>query len=133
MATGGMSISLIWTNASSFVAKLQGAIVKGNVELAAALYQEGQAIMRDTLPITPIDLGGLRSSGHVEAPTPTGPGEWEVVLGFGGSAAPYALYVHEIMTAQHDPPTQAKFLETTMNEHAKDFAARMALLMKVPL
>ena len=41
--------------------------------------------------------------------------ELAVGVGFGGSAAPYALFVHENLTARHYPPFgkggQAKFLE----------------------
>lgn len=100
--------------------------------MGAGLYQEGQAILRDTLPITPIEFGNLRASGQVEGPTLEG-GSLEVTIGFGGASAPYALYVHERLDAYHEPPTQAKFLETTVNEHAKDFAGRMAVFMKLGL
>ena len=43
----------------------------------------------------------------------------EVLITYGGPAAPYAIYVHEITTNQHTPPTQAKFLETARIVNAK--------------
>jgi hypothetical protein len=128
-----MGVEIILTGAKELIARLEAAPAEANLELAAALYQEGEAIMRDALPITPIDLGNLRSSAHVDLPKTTGLGQYEVVLGFGGASAPYALYVHENLEARHDAPTQAKFLETPMNAHAADFSARMAALMKLEI
>jgi hypothetical protein len=35
---------------------------------------------------------------------------------YGGPAASYALYVHEIIGNYHNPPTQAKYLEQPVME-----------------
>ena len=54
-----------------------------------------------------------------------------VTLGYGGSAAPYALYVHEITTNRHEPPTQAKFLEQPVLEAQSGLAKRLGLALKL--
>ena len=78
-------------------------------ELGAALYRQGEQIMTEAKLQTPVDTGNLRASGHVQAPTRTA-GQVVVQLGFGGVAAPYAVYVHENMQVHH-PVGNAKFLE----------------------
>ena len=42
----------------------------------------------------PVDFGTLRASGHVQQPVIFG-SRASVTLGYGGAAAPYAMYVHE--------------------------------------
>lgn len=50
--------------------------------------------------------------------------ELGVAVGFGGSSAPYALYVHENLNARHHPPHgnggEAKFLETPSRTRRKE-------------
>ena len=61
----------------------------------AALYQEGGEIMSKSERLAPVGVtGALRGSGHVQLPkrTPTG---IEVLLGYSGAAASYAVFVHE--------------------------------------
>jgi hypothetical protein len=38
-------------------------------------------------------------------------GKADYTVEYGGSEAPYAVYVHEILGYSHKPPTQAKYLE----------------------
>jgi hypothetical protein len=74
---------------------------------ARALRREAEAIMTESKrKYVPVDLGTLRSSGHVgEVIIKPGPaGGVEVTLGFGGAAAPYALAIHEVHSP-HDPPS----------------------------
>jgi len=78
--------------------------------------------------LVPVDTGSLRSSGRVEAPVMEG---FQVVVSikYGGAAAPYALWVHEVpppgegegRTAYHLPPTQWKYLEQPLMETIEDF------------
>lgn len=75
-------------------------------ELDAALYQEALAIFRKSQRIVPVDKGFLKGSGVIE-----GPKNHEILIGYGGPAAPYALYVHEDPEAKHKSGKTYKFLE----------------------
>lgn len=66
---------------------------------------------------TPVDKGALKSSGYVHPPQYRGR-EITVEMGFGGPAAPYAVYVHEDLDAWHKPPGQARFLASVVDESA---------------
>lgn len=89
-------------------------------EMAKALRAETDAIFRRSQMLTPVDTGALRASGKVEQ---TGSMAFEI--SYGGSAAPYALYVHEIMTNAHAAPTQAKFLEQPLTDAVAGFDQRV--------
>lgn len=68
------------------------------------------------LPITPIDLGDLRSSWFVGSPQRKRH-TWVVPLGFKAS---HAWVVHENLNAWHDAPTMAKFLEVGARRYGLD-------------
>jgi hypothetical protein len=89
------------------------------------ILEEANMIFARAMILTPIDTGALRGSGGVSAPmnTPQGIG---VDIFFGGPAAPYALYVHEIMYYRHNAPTQAKFLEQPFMERLPAIQQNMA-------
>src|SRR5690349_11810946 len=67
---------------------------KAPLAVAAALTDEANDLINDAKQLAPVDTGTLRNSAHVEPPVPSGT-TIEVVAGFGGAAAPYALAVHE--------------------------------------
>lgn len=99
--------------------------------VAAAIYQEAQIEMTEAKRRTPVDTtkdaphpGQLRASGRVHTPVRKGR-NISVTMSFGGAAADYAIYVHEILTNFH-PVGQAKFLESTLNESRSSMAARIA-------
>jgi hypothetical protein len=98
-------------------------------KVGRALYEEGEDIMREAKLITPVDTGTLRGSGHVRLPE-IKLGSVSVELGFGGAAAPYAIYVHENLTARHNPPTRAKYLEEPLKAAQRGMAARLARKLK---
>lgn len=99
----------------------QGAIAA----VAAALYEEGERIMGEAKRLCPVDTGTLRASGHVSEPTVT-PGDGVIVLlGFGGPAADYAVYVHERLDVHH-PNGQAKFLSMPAEAAAAGMNTRVA-------
>lgn len=79
--------------------------------VGAELRKQGEIIMTAAKELTPVQFGTLKNSGNVQGPEQKR-GKLVVTLGFGGPAQKYAVYVHENMTARHNPPTQAKFLET---------------------
>lgn len=91
---------------------------------AAALYREANAIFNASQRLVPVDTGVLKGSGQVTLPEFSG-GAVEVTIGYGGPAAPYAIYVHEITTAYHEPPWQAKFLEQPFMEAANGMTERL--------
>ena len=81
--------------------------------LEKAIYEEALVIFKESQRIVPIDTGALYSSGVVHMPKKEGNRTF-VRVSYGGSAASYALYVHENLYAKHDAPTQAKYLETPL-------------------
>lgn len=91
--------------------RLKAVRESGAASIPAVLYEEAETIIGLAKEqYVPVDTGALRGSGFVEPPVQTGD-RVEVRLGFGGPAAPYALTVHEDLTAYH-PVGQAKYLET---------------------
>jgi hypothetical protein len=111
------------------------------VKVLGALYVEAELIKtRSQKEFVPVDLGPLRSSGHVQPPRRKGR-EIEVTIAFGGVSAPYALAIHE-HPSQYSPPSWRgksegeinwspkgrgpKYLEKPLNEALKDMDARLA-------
>jgi len=89
--------------------------------LAAALYQEGFEIWRESVQRCPVETGLLRSSAYV-AP-PVGQGNPRVEVGFGTD---YAIFVHERMDVVHPRGGEPKFLERTVDEHMMGYLERIA-------
>ena len=59
------------------------------------------------------------------------PDGFEVKIGYAkGDEPPYANFVHEDLTKHHEPPTQAKFLQTAAEEVARDIPAIIAEQIK---
>lgn len=88
--------------------------------LAAALYQEGFALIADSIREVPVDFGRLRGS-HYVAP-PAGETNPEVEVGYGTD---YAAYVHERTELNH-PVGKAKFLEDPMKRRQAGYSRRVA-------
>ena len=130
MAAPG-NVSVQWFGLRELVARLQSSIPKTQKAAATALYREANRIMARSIPITPKDTGNLRASGHVDLPVLTASGS-EVRFGYGGAAAPYAVYVHEV-PAYHKPPTRWKFLEQPVLEAQAGLAKRLAADMNLGL
>jgi hypothetical protein len=89
-----MSASIEIRGGKQMAANLKRLSEKGVKLAMAALYQEGQDIMRVSKMRAPIDRGPLRGSGHVQLPRRTARGI-EVLLGYGGAASEYAVFIHE--------------------------------------
>ena len=83
--------------------------------VAQAIYEEAQVIFAKSQVLVPVDTSALRGSGDVSAIQGSGQGVY-VDIFYGGPAAPYALYVHEIIGNYHKTPTQAKYLEQPFME-----------------
>ena len=83
--------------------------------IAQAIWEEANMIFAKSQILVPVDTGVLRGSGGVSAPQ-MGTQGYFVDIFYGGPAAPYALFVHEIIGNYHNPPTQAKYLEQPVME-----------------
>lgn len=104
---------------------LDGLGSKAPQAMGGAMWREATNIMTSAKAITPVDTGVLKGSGHVQLPKVSG-NEVSVTLGFGGAASGYAIYVHEILTSRHKPPTQAKYLEQPLMAAASGMGIRLA-------
>jgi hypothetical protein len=91
-------------------AVLRAAQLEAPKAVAIAIYEEAQVIFAKSQVLVPVDTSALRGSGDVSAIQGSGQGMY-VDIFYGGPAASYALYVHEIIGNYHKPPTQAKYLE----------------------
>lgn len=97
--------------------------------LERAMFAEANTVLNESKRIVPVATGNLRSSGKVENPVSTG-STTEVEITYGGAAAPYALYVHEIPPNsggrwgtgnQHASGKSFKYLEIPVNAHRDRF------------
>jgi len=91
-------------------AVLRAAQLEAPKAVAIAIYEEANVIFAKSQVLVPVDTGALRGSGGVSAIQGSGQ-KMYVDIFYGGPAASYALYVHEIIGNYHKPPTQAKYLE----------------------
>jgi len=96
-------------------AVLRSAQLNAPKAVAQAIYEEAQVIFAKSQVLVPVDTSALRGSGDVSAIQGSGQGVY-VDIYYGGPAAPYALYVHEIIGNYHKAPTQAKYLEQPFME-----------------
>jgi hypothetical protein len=79
-------------------------------EFEQALYGTANEVLNQSKKIVPVDLGALKDSGKVEKPKRSTTGV-SVEITYGGTAAPYALYVHEDPSAQHKSGKTYHFLK----------------------
>lgn len=93
--------------------------------VATAIWEEANLIFAKSQTLVPVDTGVLRGSGGVSAPQGDGRSMF-VDIFYGGPAAPYALFVHEILEYYHKPPTQAKYLEQPFMEAIPDIQKNLA-------
>lgn len=82
---------------------------ESNKFLAKAMYEEATEAFGQSQELVPVQYGVLRASGFVTEPV-INTKSAEVTISYGGAAAPYAAYVHEVESNRHDKPTRAKFL-----------------------
>lgn len=102
-------------------------------EIDKVLYKEAQAIFRKSQRIVPVHKAGdpqyrgipgnLKASGVLEKPV-----NHEVLIGYGGTAATYAIYVHEKTSPEPKwtlPGKSSKFLEKPFMEAMQGFEQRV--------
>lgn len=112
------------TGGKAMRAKLQRVREKFKDRVVAALSIETEVEVTEVKRRTPVDKGPLRASVHQEGPERVGRIVTTRIVA-GGPAAPYAIYVHEDMTAIH-PVGQAKFIESVILESRAYMGARVA-------
>lgn len=129
LEVGSKSAGFRLAGSRSFTHDLEN---KSRRAMKAAVRAATEQVLTNTLPITPIDTGLLRSSGRTSVEeTQTSAGR--TVVGFIEFTAPYADPVHEIpeppsvsvggRSAYHEPPTTSHFLEIAYLQISDDFPA----------
>lgn len=102
--------------------KLHAATGAGKQAVARALVEEAETIITASKQqYVPVDTAALKNSGFVQ-PRAVSESRFEVTLGFGGPAAPYAVIVHEDLTKRHTVG-QAKYLEIPLRARVQGMRA----------
>lgn len=93
---------------------------------ARALREEADEAFLISQAVTPVRTGALLTSGEVHGPFVRGTRAYADIT-YGGPAAPYAIYVHELppSRATHDYPTRWKYLENPVRLYAQGMGERM--------
>lgn len=93
-----------------------------------ALHEEASEAFLLSQEVVPVEFGTLRASGLVHPPRFRGTSA-EVDITYGGGAAHYAIYVHELppSRARHAPPTRWKYLAHPVKAYAEGMADRMTV------
>jgi hypothetical protein len=117
-------IKVTWTGRDSFMANARAFANKFPDVVGKALQAEGNIEATESKRRTPVDTGNLRASTHVEPYHRSGR-DISVRIVVGGTASPYALFVHEDLEAHHKVG-QAKFLQSTILESAPFMLLRVA-------
>ena len=123
MAGRSILVSVTGTQAlAAHIARLNG---EATSALAKGLTRACEEIITDAKEhYVPVDTGALKNSGHVKPPRVEGD-RVIVECGFGGAAAPYAIYVHEDLSAHH-PVGEAKYLEKPALKKMQTLSADLA-------
>lgn len=119
MASGGNL-----RGAAAMLAKIQRVKKLFPDHVATALRQEMEIEATEVRRRTPVDTGELRGSVQVVGPARQGSRLYVMIVA-GGTAAPYAIYVHEDLEAFHKVG-QAKFLESVILESRPYMLQRLA-------
>lgn len=112
--------------------ELMGAFARAGREApllaGKALYEEASEAFLLSQAVVPVRYGYLKASGTVLPPLIRGSMAF-VEITYGGAAAPYAIYVHELppARAKHDPPTRWKYLERPVKVTAEGMGKRMTI------
>lgn len=110
-------------------AELERNLRKAVKEIEGATLEGMKAAMEDVFETSqyyvPVDTGELAASGFLEIDTTVK--NPRVIIGYAPRGRPhYAIIVHEDLEMPHQAPTQAKFLERAVQEHAGDILPTIA-------
>lgn len=131
MMSEGIRIEATVTGADKIREMLRRRGEKVVAALKRELYQEATGIMAQSKELVPVDTGNLRDSGTVQLPKQEGSAIVQE-LGYGGTAAPYAVFVHENTVVFHKVG-MAKFLEIPFRQAQRGMADRIAAGMRKSL
>jgi hypothetical protein len=104
--------------------------VKGNLDrlnrqgreaVSKALNDVGNEVYSESQRRTPVDTGNLKASGRI---APSNADGLAAVITYGGTAADYALVVHETHK------TQSKFLESALRDNERRLREEVADAIK---
>lgn len=97
-----MRVELKITGLDALAAKLHNAAKTLEDAIGREMYIFAEEVMTASKLIVPVETGTLMNTGHVELPR-MHEGSVLVQMGYGGPAAPYALYVHEALEGAIPP------------------------------
>ncbi len=103
-------------NPREIVERLNRLLVEYPDEVKNAVWLELAKVLNESKRLCPVDTGALRGSGYVPEPEASD-GNIRATIGYSQG---YAWYVHENLLANHEPPTQAKFLELPLIDALPD-------------
>jgi len=92
--------------------------------MGQAIYAEAALALLESKELVPVDTSALKQSGNLKPLRVEGKAV-EVVIGYGGVAAPYAVEVHENLEARHKPGKSAKFLEIPVKRRVAGLGTRI--------
>jgi hypothetical protein len=106
-----MALEVNWEGLDVLQAYIKQGIPSAAQATRRQVYQSTHRAFTQSQIQVPVRTGALKNSGSMKE---TEDGLW--VIGYGGTAASYALAVHENLTAHHKPPTKAKYLEDPVRD-----------------
>jgi len=92
--------------------------------MGQAIFGEAALALLESKELVPVDTSALKQSGNLKPMRVEG-NAVEVVIGYGGVAAPYAVEVHENLEARHKPGKSAKFLEIPVKRRVSGLGTRI--------
>ncbi len=93
-------------------------------QVVAAVEAEANRMLEEAKARVPVETGALRDSGTVTM-VETG-STVKAVISFGNDEVDYAVEVHENLDAHHEHGGQAKFLESVLDEGARQVLPNLA-------
>ena len=91
-------------------------------KIGVAWRDEIAKIVGEATELCPVKTGRLRATIHNVSRVEITPNRLTGIIGCGTD---YGVYVHEDLTKRHNPPTQAKFIETPVLRNAPEIPGRI--------
>ena len=107
------------TNAPAVIKSVEQYRDRALAGVTKAINDSAQEIHNESQRVVPVDTGNLRGSARIEPATKD---VQRATISYGGTAAEYALAVHEA----HPDPASRKYLERPAREYARQFVDAIA-------
>ena len=117
-------IEIVLGGPKEFVEQLEAFTSQFPSAVERGAWEELSDIMNESKKICPVDFNPLRASGYVSDSVVMADGTILISVGY---SSEYAVYVHEILTNHHNPPTQAKFLEQPLVQRVSTMVRNIVL------